>query len=446
MKRKAVPFAAAMLLLLTLSGCARLIEREYSYVADHPRDYIEENNGQFLIVENYQGLRSAIMYFVSEMADTGVIRLSKYTGNIANDVAEACLDISRNDPIGAFCVDYITHDYSRIVSYYEITLNFYYSRTREEVDSIVHIYSLDRAKKELAEAYTDRDESLLLRCYNYDDWADELSQYISSIYYELPAYALAFPTVNVQTYPESGQQRILEVNIEYDFSTRVLSIRTERLKTISQKLINTLRLTSDPEDGQVAADSLYALCGWLGENVVYDYDSEDNAFFDESYVKGSPFTAYGALHDGKAASEGYSLAVKLICDMLDIDCRVVQGRRGGFFHCWNIVRIGDGYYHLDPSTFSDPELSPVFLLSDTSLSDEYRWNLSNYPICAESWPMEELQEDSSPEAGGETPAGPQDPLASPSADAPPEARPDAQPEPGISEESPQPEPHEDQTE
>lgn len=57
------------------------------------------------------------------------------------------------------------------------------------------------------------------------------------------------------------------------------------------------------------------------------------------------FTAYGAVVDQVAASQGFAYAYELIMQKLDIECVVVEHVEESY--AWNIVKIGDRWLHVD---------------------------------------------------------------------------------------------------
>ena len=73
------------------------------------------------------------------------------------------------------------------------------------------------------------------------------------------------------------------------------------------------------------------------------------------------FTAYGAIVGGSAVCEGYSKALQILLMKLNIPCYVIRGDADGVKHMWNLVKVGEEWYHLD-STWND---------SDTTISYEY---------------------------------------------------------------------------
>lgn len=61
------------------------------------------------------------------------------------------------------------------------------------------------------------------------------------------------------------------------------------------------------------------------------------------------YTAYSALTEKKAVCQGYSLLFYKMATEAGIPCRIVRSKS----HAWNIVKIGDKWYHVD-ATWDDP--------------------------------------------------------------------------------------------
>ncbi len=75
------------------------------------------------------------------------------------------------------------------------------------------------------------------------------------------------------------------------------------------------------------------------------------------------FSAYGAIVDGEAVCEGYSKAMMLLLNLAGVDCATIRGKGEGNEqewerHMWNVVKIGEDWYHLD-STWDDSEDNDV---------------------------------------------------------------------------------------
>ena len=81
------------------------------------------------------------------------------------------------------------------------------------------------------------------------------------------------------------------------------------------------------------------------------------------------FTPYGALVDGTAVCEGYSKAFQILLSCAGIEGYTVKGYADDVRHMWNLVKIDDEWYHVDP-TWND---------GDDEINYEF-FNLSTYEI------------------------------------------------------------------
>ena len=92
-------------------------------------------------------------------------------------------------------------------------------------------------------------------------------------------------------------------------------------------------------------------------------------------------TAFGALIDGRATGEGFVMALQLICRDLGFESRVVRGRRDSVDHCWNLVKLGEDWYHVDASAFGQDGASQAFLRRDGEMAGRYWWDTNMYEAC-----------------------------------------------------------------
>ncbi len=110
----------------------------------------------------------------------------------------------------------------------------------------------------------------------------------------------------------------------------------------------------------------------LIDSVTYDLGSEMNQ------------SAYSALVNGQSVCAGYARAFQYLLRQLGIPCYYCTGYAGED-HAWNIVRLDDGYYNVDP-TWGDVEGSryAFFNRSDADYADTHvRQELSVYlPPCS----------------------------------------------------------------
>lgn len=107
------------------------------------------------------------------------------------------------------------------------------------------------------------------------------------------------------------------------------------------------------------ADKIKAIHDYICTNVDYDYDN----LYDDSHLL--KYTAYAALLDGKAVCQGYAVLFYRMCKEAGLSVRVIPGSGQGELHAWNIVRIGQHYYNIDP-TWNDQDtiIRDFYLKSD----------------------------------------------------------------------------------
>ena len=144
--------ALALALCLPLSACGSMFHRSYSSVERYTQNLAAAQDPSILTAESYQELLSAILFFVTQHAETGTVRLYNYSGDAKADLGKACQEIIQKDPLSAFCVNQIHCSVERIVSYHEVKLTFSYLRTQDEIDSIVSVTGGRAIKQNLRQA------------------------------------------------------------------------------------------------------------------------------------------------------------------------------------------------------------------------------------------------------------------------------------------------------
>ena len=139
--------------------------------------------------------------------EEGVIRAESYSGDLSQDLSNAVYEVSRGDPLGAFAVDYMTYDYSQIVSYYEIHIHTTYQRSLEEIQSVKSTSGVEGVKSRLRDAMSDYDSLLRLRVENYGSL--DMNALVEEVFQDNPEFALELPQLVVSAFPDTGRSREL---------------------------------------------------------------------------------------------------------------------------------------------------------------------------------------------------------------------------------------------
>lgn len=341
MKKRILALALAVAGCLLLSGCKAMLARSYSVVIPHADRPTTAEDPSVLRVENYRELVSAVLYLVSEGAEEGVIQLHNYDGEEESDLTAACLEVATQDPLGAYAVDYIKHELSRVVSYYEATLAIRYRRSEEQRKSIVSVNGDQAIREALSTALEDISAEAVLRVPYFFGDEETIKNLLREAYYAHPALALGLPEAQVNLYPDSGRERIVEIELTYPEEAETLREKREKLA----HQVAALLPEGDRPSGEDAARRALEL---LWDSARYDPEG------------GS--TAYAALVEGTADSEGMALGCALLCRELEVDCTVREGELDGEKRFWNQVEISDGEtLCADPSrgrTWAETAFSP----------------------------------------------------------------------------------------
>lgn len=353
--KKAI-FALLLAGTLSLTGCTSMLERTYVDVSPYEPMSTSSGSSSSLRVENYQELVSAVQYLVTMGKDQGILTLYNYTQDVETDLTRACLEVIQEDPLGAYSVEYITHDYSLIVSYYEVNLQITYRRSRDQVASISSVTGSGAIRRMISLALAEFSPETVLRINYFTGNEDYVLDLIRQAYYESPVTALGMPEAEINIYPNSGSQRIVEIGLTYSASTEVLRQQSQELTNLALAMA---------EEGSTA-QSLYESAG-------------DGLIISESSGKSS---TYDALVRKESDSEGAALAYQLLCNQAGIECVLVQGTLNGVPHFWNIaVNEAGEYRHMDLSAglsaLTDEELTTI---------GAYLWDTGEYPACQPSDP------------------------------------------------------------
>ena len=362
-----------VLLAAILCGCSWR-DTSYVVVKPHNEDYGVAVDSNTLTVNGYLSLKNALLNAVQDCASEIVIRAESYSGNLGEDLNQAVYEVTKMSPLGAYAVNNMTYDYSRIVSYYEINVNVTYKRTEDEIRQIVYVTDLDAIREKLEEAMENYDSRLILRVGDYHSF--DLAGEVSRIFTEHPEYALELPETSVELYPESGTQRILDIKFTYMHTPEELQ---EFQAGMNEKISDIASLYGRSNNQMTNARRLYQR---LGRDAVVERQDETRTLSN---------CTYGAIMENHASSYGYAQAYILLLEQAGIRCRLMEGQKNGLLHYWCLVFLDDDPYYVDPSLASEENGNQWFLLGSRELE------MFNYTFLGEEeFPRAELPLDLQP--------------------------------------------------
>ena len=340
-------------LSLLLTGCSALLERDYSSVTPHNAVPATEGDPSILRADSYQELVNALIYFISGGMEEGTIRLYTDTENVESFLSGACLEVVQEDPLGAYCVEFIKYTVSPVVTYSEAKVSITYRRTREQAASIVQATGVTAIRSELESALSSYAPERVLRISYFEEDEAYIRDLARQAYYDAPACALGMPEITVYIYPDRGRQRIVEILLDYPQDPQKLKDRQTSLAQALEEL--AWDLSGRPDLPRAAARAL-----------VPRYDPEGDGCADSLFL------------NGRANSEGLALTYAALCQQLDLPCQVVQGSLREEPHFWAVVQADGSWRHIDLS-----EAGGEALYTDQQLLElGYTWDETAVPACS----------------------------------------------------------------
>ena len=359
MKRIAALLIASCLLL---SGCGRWMEG--SYVSVTP--YMSSNNtgGQDIQwIGNKEQLSDAIRYMVNQSVSEDIFFVRDYLENdLKTDMIMVRYDIMSKDPLGSYAVEDIQFE-TGINGRFTLAVKIDFSRQRSEILRMKTMQGTKDVQSAIAAALSNMDTELVFYIQNYQE--TDFAQMVQDYAQANPDKVIEEPRVSVSLYPETGENRVVELSFAYQTSREVLRNMQNQVKQIfeSAKLY-----VSGAESDYEKLSRLYV---FLTGGVDTDRTTQQ--------AGGSSITpSYSLLRYGVGDSKAFATVYAAMCRQAGVECYVVSGTRNGDAWFWNIVYNEESYTHVD--VLRSVQAGYFRQRSDAEM-DGYVWDYSEYPVC-----------------------------------------------------------------
>lgn len=371
MKKRAIAMLLTAAAALGLCGCSALYKKEYLSVSEYTEGSYDDYEGYMCEVSSFDELKAAIIKMVAEHSDEERIRFSDYEGNPQSDLAQACWEVKSETALASYAVDYMSYDPIRVVNYYEAVVYIAYKHGEKDIAAIVNLRSAEELAENMAEVLGSLSNYAVYQLPNAVLTEEQVTALVLDAYMSEPTSCVVMPTVQVKLHPESGIFRIVEVELYYGRTQAVLMEMKQELSERITELSGRLQ----KDDKNVFALDAYNL---LASNCQYDPDGKIRQ--ERQLESDLGATAYGALSQGCADSQGIASAYSALCRTAGIPCVVVSGSVDKTPHFWNIVRLDGEYFHVDVSADSSWGMGNSFLMSDEQMLTRYWWNIEQQKL------------------------------------------------------------------
>lgn len=361
-----IPILLAVCLLL--GGCGWL-EGSYHRVTPHQQPSSEDRS-QVEVAKNYLQLRTVLENMVSAGVESSVISVADFRQNQLSDSMDLAVHYVKNTyPLGAYGVENITYEVGTIGGTSAVAVEITYLHGRSELQRIRHVEDMEQAQSLIEAALTEFDTNLVLLIDNYR--VADIHQLVDDFASVNPSVVMETPEISVQTYPETGRERVMEVKFIYQSSRDSLRVMRDRVQRVFDSA--ALYVSHDAQDSR----KLSQLYSFLMER------------FDSYQLKTSLTPAYSLLNHGVGDSAAFAEVYAEMCAKAGVECLMVVGTRRGEPWCWNIVLDDGYYYHVD--LLACQAQGGFSVRIDDQMAD-YVWDYSSYPACT-GRPVVEIPEE-----------------------------------------------------
>ena len=418
MKRVILPILC-LLLLLTASGCGSILDGEVSYVEPYvvPRADDESGDEDVPVLNSDAEFAQAVQSMLTERKTDAVFRipLPENVSERETELMDVCRSVALDTPLGAFAVYYITCRLTPIVAYCNVQVAVAYKREAEDIDEMFNVSSLRYMDSRLQSALSTFDGTLVFRT-SLDELTDDyLTDRVYYLFRRSPLDAVTEPKPEVTSYPAPVGDRIMEIKLFWPYNAAVLDDMRGRMISRTDEIAGRIGNADDYVVIQTLITELNSGVTLLPAAVSVLSDS-----------------AYGFLVTRSGTQKSAALALKALCDRLNIGCYVVEGRHRGEPSWWNVVSCDGKWYHADPTGMKTSPEDGSVLFGDVSMAeDQYYWNAGDCPACPEDYLLP--REEGTP-ASSDTPADGTDETAEPPENGDGQAS-EAGAEPGVPDEN-----------
>lgn len=184
---------------------------------------------------------------------------------------------------------------------------------------------------------------------NGDAQQDEVNKVFEYILYDHPEFFYLHPKLNLQTNGTSVQKITYTYYMTADEVAQAQDVIDQMVRPIIDELPS---IGSDAEQLRYIHDNVIGIARYYTDyDVNKPYDP--NGAMKDNEVYRDCSNIYGALVRGEAVCSGYARAFQYIANLAGFYCIRVIGYADNVGHEWNLVKMDDQIYYIDP-TYDDP--------------------------------------------------------------------------------------------
>ncbi|MFI3250205.1 MAG: hypothetical protein R3Y07_04515 [Eubacteriales bacterium] len=304
--------------LAGLCSCSSSSQGQYLSVTPYSVAPVGESN--YIGVESYHELVTALLFLVNEERESGKIRMVQYTREGAkDDLNLAVVEVMRETALGSFSVGDMTWELNSIVGNLEADVVVEYKRSKEELDAVFPVSGFSTSVAALSTALERGERGLVLhRSYSTTD-RSQIARIIASAYESSARYLVELPEIQTTFYPNEGAWKIVEFQLGYSQSEEDHATRQNLLDVQIKSLAG--KIWVDP------SDIVENMCAMMMEGVTISDEGD---------------TPWDILVKKVGTPRGVAYSLLALSQEMGLSATVVEGSFWEVPHTWNSIELEDG--------------------------------------------------------------------------------------------------------
>lgn len=323
MKKLIIPI---LVLALLLSGCGAWLDGEYHSVKPHASDGIKLPD-DVVTVSDYDQVRDALL----DMVTSGQLKSTFYIMGFDLETADqymltAIEDVRQDSAVGAYAVEKIQFESGTSGGAAAIAIEVSYLHGRHEILRIKNAENMKNVETMIGLAIRSCDPSIVIKVDQYENFDVEL--FVQDYANRNPHLCMELPQVTANIYPDSGDERVMEISFTYITARDTL----KNMQSTVAPIFSAAELYVQGSGSEIQKyEQLYA---FLMER--FDYTIET-----------SITPTYSLLRYGVGDSKAFALVYNVMCQKANLKCQVISGTKNGEAYYWNQIRYDNKEYHID---------------------------------------------------------------------------------------------------
>lgn len=343
------------LLIFLLSGCTFWMDGSY-HSASLYREEGPQADRQAVAVDSYEALRDALVQLVEEGAESATFAGDRVDESFFRlNMPKVIRYVRTANPIGAYAVENIEYEQGTGGGVQAVSVEIHYNRNHAQIRKMVSREGMQKALAAITDAMDECAEGIVLRVTDFSQ--TDILQQLQDHAEENPRLVMEMPQITVNTYPESGSDRVVEVLFSYQNSREVL-------RSMQNYVVPVFDAAKLYVHGDTAPNVKYS--------QLYTFLMERFPCLEQTSITPS----YSLLRYGVGDSKAFAQVYAAMCREAQLECQVVSGTYNAEARFWNMVCVDGLWYHLD---LLRCDAQGSFTLYRSEELTGYVWDFEAYP-------------------------------------------------------------------